>query len=182
MRRSIKDVADTRYAQLRDIQDMLGCTARVHEDPDAMMYDCYKLNHPGIAPKYMEFRRDTTMMNLAKIHMLRFTNPAIEDLWSCIMSGRNATKTVNHMVGADLEHLIEVADRGYVILHEEGQRLRHRFDRLGPGEVYLRFCEAYGNPEHPRECRKGNQCRYMHWVKESEMTRSDRLWTQDALF
>ena len=89
---------------------------------DAELQDPITYDGPSDTQRYVEFRKKTTSLNVAKMLLLRHTYAGLEELWTVVMSGRPA-QNVNKLLGAELEHLLEVAEAGYVVCQEEVLRM-----------------------------------------------------------
>ena len=87
------------------------------------------------------------------------------------MSGKDA-KNINKFVGVELEHLLEQAQKGFVITREEALRTRKNFDMRGSDAVKARMCVSY-NYGALKECKSGTGCKYLHLVHKEEMDESE---------
>ena len=96
----------------RDYVDMMGASSRLLGEQ--VQLDPKTFDKPGIVPRYVEFRRSTIMLNVAKLLTLQNQYPGLEDLWASMMSGRHAENTINCLAGKELEHLIGIPRAGYM--------------------------------------------------------------------
>ena len=97
-------------------KDLIGTAGRLNRDPGNTDFrEPVIFAKPGPAPAYPEFRAGTSYLNVAKLCYLDSLCPGFHDIYRETLCGRIGEATINKMVGAELDKLIEMAEKDFVI-------------------------------------------------------------------
>ena len=100
------------------------------------------------------------MLNLAKLTILKNTNPKLVDVFAACTRGRHCNH-MNQLVGEDLKLLLPWAATHHIEYPEE-QRVVARH-RNRPGSIRMAPCLYHSKPGG---CRQGDECEYLHLDKD----------------
>ena len=70
-----------------------------------------------------------------------------------------------------------MVDKGMVLTESEARRLDEVNTQTGPGSIHLKVCANYSKTEG-KECRTGDACPFIHAIKERNLGRRERIFTQ----
>ena len=108
-----------------------------------------------LAPDEGMFMEHTTMMNSVKIIMLFLKHKDLWEIWMHTLEGRVlGTTDINVMLGKELDHLLQDADK-LDVPEEELDRLLDVYNK-DPKKINLRLCLDYKKGK----CR--DTCRFLH--------------------
>ena len=93
------------------------------------------------------------------------------------MYGRQADDGMDAMLGGELGHLIDYADRGFFATIAEARRIRKRYDRIGPKAVVPRVCARYAKG---RDCPWDAECTHLHLERDGRKTDIFQSYAQHA--
>ena len=153
-----RDYTVARNKDPRVYGDMIGVCSRLHNSHGSKFEKATRYAAPGECPRYAEFRRYTTSINVAKVLMLESAEPGLEDIWGATMNRRNAREGIDAMLGSELGHLLEWAGRGFYATVSEARRIRKRYES-NPRSMIPRMCKDWGNTDR---CSYGEDCTHLH--------------------
>ena len=107
-------------------------------------------------PEGQVFLHGTTYHNLLLFIKLYKLHPRLAELWLHLIRGKHDNKSLNVQLGADLEHLVSIAEH-FTLRSEEIDRLRV-IHRMSPVLVCPRRCPN----EIQGRCHLGPNCPYLH--------------------
>ena len=127
------------------------------------------LDRAGQVEGYVDFRENTTRLNLAQLAVIEKLNPGIDNLWTRGLTGRRF-KHINKELGSELETLVQDAERGWCITVDEALRWNNK-----RREELSRFRDHRCRPVRcgyfdKGQCRHGLDCAYVHMEKEENIT------------
>ena len=92
-------------------------------------------------PSYREFLRHCSEVNLIQLELLRLRNARLHEVYTCVFSGRNASESVNGLIGHELRQLNRLSAKVY-LEDEEGDRLVE-MSKDDPRKFYGDYCDSY---------------------------------------
>ena len=179
---AILDRARNDYAYGRNLRpdlykDLIGTAGRLNRDPGNTVFrEPATYARPGPAPAYPEFRAGTSYLNVAKLCLLDSLCPGIHEIYRGTLCGRVGNVTINRMVGSELDNLIDLAEKDYVISVDEARRFRARHSR-DVTAVRLTVCKWYPGD---KGCRNGNDCDFLHAFPTADRQHGEVIFTDFA--
>ena len=104
----------------QDLMDLLHMVVKAHKEDTLMDFGTF--NGAGTCPRFCDYRRQCSALNLVKMEILEKRNARLFCLFGSTVEGRDA-RNLNKMLGDDVTKLMEMAHE-FSLTNDEEERFR----------------------------------------------------------